>query len=121
MGRELTTKEKRVIARSVIRQCANYDEHYKECLPEDASCYMMTIGFDDSPLCRYYEKAILPIEPEVAKIFSGIGSRLKRCAICGREFEICGNQQYCSGKCTDIARKRADAKRHKKYRQKKHA
>ena len=118
MGRELTTKEKRAIARSVIRQCANYDEHYKECLPEDATCYMMTIGFDDSSLCRYYEKAILPIEPEVAKIFSGIGSRLKRCTICGKEFEICGNQQYCSGHCADIARKNAIAKRVRKLREK---
>lgn len=120
MSRELTAKEKRVIAQSVMKQCANYCNYYKECLPEEANCYMMTIGFDDTPLCRYYEKCILPIEAEVAAVFQKNVENLRSCPICGRPFQVFGNQKYCSAKCTQTAKKKADAKRQKKRREKKH-
>lgn len=118
MSRELTTKEKRLIAQSVVKNCANYDRHYEECLPLDGSCYMMTIGFTDSSLCRYYEKCILPLEAEISEIFSRYGKNLKTCLICGKRFLVFGNQRYCSAECTVKAKKMADAKRARKYRQK---
>lgn len=121
MSRELTAKEKRLIAQSVIRNCANYDRYYAECLPLDGTCYMMTIGFTDSRLCRYYEKCILPVEAEVADIFSEYGKNLKNCLLCGKRFLAFGNQRYCSAECTAIAKKMADAKRARKYRQKRRA
>ncbi len=121
MSRELTAKEKRLIAQSVVNKCANYDRNYAECLPLDGACYMMTIGFTDSSLCRYYEKAILPIEDEIANIFWDYGKSMKSCLICGKSFLVSGNQRYCSTECTSIAKKKADALRARKYRQKRHA
>ncbi len=120
MSRELTAKEKRLIAQSVVKNCANYDRNYEECLPLDGSCYMMTVGFTDSSLCRYYEKCIMPTEAELAHIFGEYGKNLKNCLLCGKTFLASGNQRYCSAECTVVAKKKADAKRARKYRQKKH-
>ena len=120
MGRELTTREKSMIKRSVVRNCANYDDYYKECLPLDGTCYMMTIGFTDSSLCRYYEQAILPVEDEIREILQSSNQALKECQVCGRKFAAEGNQRYCCGACATIAKKKADALRARKYRKKKH-
>lgn len=120
MSRELTAQEKQKIKQSVIRQCANYDNDYKICLPEDGTCYMMTIGFTDSELCRYYEKAILPIEVEIKRMFNQDFSSLKECKICKKKFIPYKNQRYCSPQCADIATKKCIAKRVRKHRKNMH-
>lgn len=118
MSRELTAKEKRLITQSVVRNCANYDRNYEECLPLDGTCYMMAIGFTDSSLCRYYEKCILPIEVDVANIFQDQGKTPKFCAICGRKFFPHRKQRYCSEACAAVGKRKATARRVRKHREK---
>lgn len=117
LSRELTTNEKSQIRRSVIKRCACYDREYG-CLPLDSNCYMMTIGFNDSKLCRYYEKCILPIESEILsflKIQTGV---VKNCKYCGVRFLALGNHQYCSDYCSLMARRRGAVRRMRKSRDK---
>ena len=59
-ARELTRAERTAIRR-LVRRCANYDAEYG-CLPLDSSCYMLgkwwTGGY-----CRYFQEAVLPLDP----------------------------------------------------------
>ena len=113
--RELTDKEKRLIRMSVQKKCACYDPYYG-CLPLDADCNMTKIGFTNSNLCRYYEKAVLPDEPEIMILLSNNQGKMRTCKICGRRFVMNGNRQYCSDHCSLIARRNATARRMRKAR-----
>ena len=117
--RELTEKEKRMLRQSVIQNCACYDMQ-QGGLPLDGDCYMMKIGFTNSSLCRYYEKMILPGEPEILNIFYKDNGNFKICKYCGIKFTAYGNKQYCSDKCSLIARRKATAKRMRKSRKNRH-
>ena len=59
--RELTATEKQSIRRLVISECANYDREYG-CLPLDGTCYMSTIAFAGSSLCKWFQGAVLPLD-----------------------------------------------------------
>ena len=111
--RELTAKEKRAIRKLVTSMCANYDAEY-ECLPLDGTCYMFTIAFNTSNLCRYFRDAVLPTDPALEAVFTGKAT--KPCQRCGRKFPVNGRQAYCSNACADAARKAATAKRVRKHR-----
>lgn len=95
-SRELTKKEKAKIRRLVAAQCTCFDEK-EGCLPLDGGCYMCTIGFRDSPLCGYFQKCVLPLDPEVQAIWSGNGIRI--CKKCGKLFPRNGKKIYCSKQC----------------------
>lgn len=118
LSRELTASEKRMIFRLVKKHCANYDSKYG-CLPLDADCYMTKIGFKDSKLCKYYEDAVLPIEPEIKAYLNKSNQHLKVCGVCGEAFFANKNRRYCSDKCKYIARKKNAALRKKKERNRK--
>ena len=66
---ELTKRELEAVRRSVVEQCGNYDP-VEGCLPLNADCYMLGLAYRDSPLCRYYREAVLPIRKDVHGIFS---------------------------------------------------
>lgn len=117
-GVELTFAEKKQIKDIVCKKCANYCRAYG-CLPEDAECYMMSIGYRDSRLCRYFEAAILSDSIEMQKIFCSEQKDVKVCSICGRRFYGMRNRRYCSEACSYRARKKAAANRNVKYRRKK--
>ena len=61
-ARELTRNEKKKIRSLVTGMCANYDEETGLCLPLDTSCYMLTKCWTGA-YCRYFEKAVLPLNP----------------------------------------------------------
>lgn len=59
--RELTGEEKRDIKKLVESSCANYDRNYS-CLPLECECYMFRKWWTGA-FCRYFEKAVLPLNP----------------------------------------------------------
>ena len=81
--RELTAREKRAIRRLVTTQCANYDHEY-ECLPLDGACYMFTIAFNTSSLCKYFKNGVLPLDPTLEAVFTH--RPVKPCQRCGKQF-----------------------------------
>lgn len=119
-SRELSRSELRDIRHLVTDMCANYDNHYKECLPLDGACYMFCIAYTNSPLCKYFRNAVLPLSPELEAVFDGGGkSALKECKFCGGGFVPTGRQAYCSEGCEQKGRRRDTTERTRKYRQKK--
>ena len=114
-SRELTKKEKAKIRRLVSTQCACFDEK-EGCFPLDGGCYMCTIGFTDSPLCGYFQKCVLPLEPEVQAIWSGNGIRI--CKHCGKPFPRNGKRIYCSKQCADSERRKQIRTSVRKHRNK---
>lgn len=117
LSRELTAGEKRMIFKSVKKNCANYDLQYG-CLLLDSDCYMTKIGFKDSNLCKYYEEAVLPMEPEIINIFAITKKDMKSCKVCGQPFIVSKNKRCCSDACSRTARRMAEAARAKRYRRK---
>lgn len=115
--RELTAKEKQAI-RELVRQCANYDKEDKSCLPLETGCYMMNKHFNGG-FCRWFQQAVLPLNPALEAALLRTGENMKACAVCGGLFPVAGRKAYCSEKCREIGKKAADAKRAKKYRLKK--
>lgn len=111
--RELTAKEKRAIRKLATTMCANYDHEY-ECLLLDGTCYMCTIGFNTSTLCKYFKDAVLPLAPALEAIF--MLRPVKPCQRCGRKFPVAGRRAYCSNACAYAARKAATAERVRKHR-----
>lgn len=114
--RELTAGEKRRVKALVKSMCANYDAEYG-CLPLDGTCYMFTIAFVGSGLCRYFRDAVLPLDPGLEAVFSR--KPTKPCKVCGKRFPVSGNKATCSTACADSARKSATAARVRKHRKQK--
>ena len=83
MSRELTREEKRKIRVLVTKWCANYDKEYG-CLPLDCECYMLGKCWTGA-LCRYFQEAVLPLDPalEAALLTEGPRPEFKPCPICG--------------------------------------
>lgn len=98
--RELTREELREIRSLITTMCANYDKHYGCCmLLDDYGCYMLTKRFTGS-LCKYFEKAVLPLNPKLGSSLLQKDVSIKPCSICGRDFAPTGRQKYCSPRCT---------------------
>ena len=110
--RELTAREKQAVRRLVISECANCDHEYR-CLPLEGACYMSTIAFADSSLCKWFQNMVLPLDPTLEAVFSR--KPLKACKRCGRKFPVKGRQEYCEA-CAVPARKAATAARARKHR-----
>lgn len=104
-ARELTRTERAAIRR-LVKRCANYDAEYG-CLPLDSSCYMLgkrwTGGY-----CRYFQEAVLPLDPalEAALITGGTRPDFKVCPVCGGAVAPDGRQAYCSAACAKKAHRR---------------
>ena len=105
MSRELTRREKSAIRALVTKWCANYDPEYG-CLPLDCPCYMLGKCWTGA-YCRYFEAAVLPLDPALAASLTGPGAgpELRKCPVCGRAFVPAGKQAYCSGACAESARR----------------
>jgi hypothetical protein len=111
--RELTPKERRAIHKLVLSTCANYDHEYG-CLPLDGTCYMFTIAYNTSSLCRHFRDILLRHDPALEVLFTG--QQAKACEGCGRKFPVNGRQAYCSKPCADTARRMATAARVRRHR-----
>lgn len=110
--RELTAREKQAIRRLVISECPNYDREYG-CLLLGGACYMFTIAFAGSSLCKWFQDAVLPLDPALEAVFRR--RPLKACKRCGRKFPVNGRQVYCEA-CAAPAHKAAAAARVRKHR-----
>ena len=110
---ELSNSEKKRIKKHVTNCCANYSKEYG-CLPLETECYMFSIGFTDSKLCKYYEQAVLPTDAELLALFKGIPT--KKCRQCGKSFASVGRKVYCSERCAAEARRQQTAERVRKHR-----
>lgn len=115
-SRNLTRAELRDIRVLVRKSCANYDRHNKVCpLLDDYSCYMLHVRSAHGGLCRYFQTAVLPLDPSLSARFQRTST--KPCRECGRAFFINGNQSYCSEKCRRNGIRRDTAARVRKYRE----
>ena len=110
---ELSNSEKKRIKKHVTNCCANYSKEYG-CLPLETECYMFSVGFTDSKLCKYYEQAVMPTDAELYALFKGIPTRI--CKQCGQPFSVIGKKDYCSERCAAEARRRQTAERVRKHR-----
>ena len=112
--RELTAVERREIRR-LVRRCANYDSEYG-CLPLDGGCYMLDLWWTGS-LCKYFERAVLPVNPELERVLKGeVARETKPCVVCGRRFPLAGRRVYCSERCRVRGQRVVDARRAREYR-----
>ncbi|MDL2232385.1 cysteine-rich VLP domain-containing protein [Ruminococcaceae bacterium OttesenSCG-928-L11] len=109
-------KEKSSIRKLVTSMCANYDGHYKECLPLDGNCYMFGIVFNTSGLCKYFRNAVLPLNPALEAMFNH--KPIKPCKRCGKKFPVNGRQTYCGDICAEAASRESTAARVRKHRNK---
>ena len=110
---ELSKRDKNRIRKHVINCCANYNKEYG-FLPLETECYMFSVGFTDSKLCKYYEQAVLSTDAELLGLFKGILT--KKCRQCGKTFASVGRKAYCSEQCAAEARRRYSAERVRKHR-----
>ena len=82
-------------------------------------CYMLSKWWNGG-LCRYFEAAVLPTEPVLERALRGESPRdLKSCVVCGKRFPVAGRRVYCSEQCRVRGRRAVDAKRARRYRQRK--
>jgi len=129
--RELTRGELRDIRRLAADMCANYDSEYG-CLLLDGKCYMFYgVAYNNSALCKYFRKAVLPLEPKLEAIFDGGGNNgdspgstaiydtPKKCAVCGKPFYPSGRGRYCSEVCRAKSKRAQDRDSLRKYRKNK--
>lgn len=116
--RELTRSERAKIRRLVTDLCANYDRSDRSCFPLDASCYMLNQWWT-GPLCRYFQTAVLPVDPALESALTGEDTsfRQKTCPVCGRAYLPVTSQAYCSEACRASARRRYERERKRRRRQ----
>jgi len=119
--RELTAVELREINRFAKSMCANYDDHYNDCVLLSDSCYMTYgFGYTNTAMCKWFKKAVLPIEPGLERLLTDGGLlETKPCGICGKEFPLNRRQTYCSEKCAKVARLKSVAKNVRAHRKRK--
>jgi predicted nucleic acid-binding Zn ribbon protein len=114
--RELTASECRVIRSLVESSCANYDRPRKECLPLECACYMFGKAYTGA-FYRYFENAVLPLNPLLVESLTGQAADTKTCPVCGGWFSPDGNRVYCSKKCRTEANRPKERERKKCLRE----
>ena len=105
--RELTREELRDVKRLAAGECANFDREYG-CLLLEGKCYMFYgAAFTCSALCKYYRRAVLPLNKKLEALFNGvsIAEYIKRCEACGVEIFAGGRKKYCEACARRIHRR----------------
>jgi hypothetical protein len=78
---------------------------------------MFCVGFNTSKLCKYFKTAVLPLDPELERVFmGGAMPETKPCAVCGKTFTLNGRQAYCSRPCAAEGRRKSVARNVRAYR-----
>lgn len=118
-SRELTYSERKTIHKLVTKMCANYDNHYKICLPLDCPCYMLNKWWTGA-YCKYFQNAVLPLDPLLEAALLGEGSHpQKTCPVCGSAYFPITSQAYCSDACRATGQRQADRRRKRNRRKNK--
>lgn len=119
-SRELTHAERTAIRKLVTSMCANYDGHYKICLPLDCPCYMLGKWWTGA-YCRYFQEAVLPLDPvlEASLLRSGGAPVTKKCPVCGKPYLPVTSKAYCSDGCRTVGQREAERKRKRNRRKNK--
>jgi len=118
--RELDREELRDIKRLAASECANYDREHG-CLLLDGKCYMSYgVAFTCSALCKYYRKAVLPLDPKLEALLKGenVADYIRRCAVCGKELYSSGNRAKYCGTCARRVHRRQKNESDRKRRSK---
>ena len=94
-SRELTRQERARVRRLVTDLCANHDNQDRLCLPLDCPCYMLQKWWTGS-FCRYFQEAVLPVDPALESAITGEDTSLKQktCPVCGRAYLPTTSQAY---------------------------
>ena len=103
-SRELTRPERAAIKKLVTDMCANYDRAYG-CLPLDCECYMFGKWWTGN-FCKYFQKAVLPLDPMLEISLLGGAVDTRPCAFCGEAFPTNGKKAYCSDACAGKAQRK---------------
>ena len=117
--RELTREELREMKRLAADMCANFDREYG-CLLLDGKCYMFYgVAYTCSALCKYYRKAILPLNPKLEALFNGqfTDDAVKECAVCGTAYYPSGRSRFCSDLCRAKSKRIQDRNSKRKQRE----
>ena len=83
-ARELTWSERAAIRKLVTGMCADYDPEYG-CLPLDCPCYMLNKWWTGA-YCRYFQKAVLPLDSALEAALTDNGAARKICPVCGAAY-----------------------------------
>ena len=75
--RELNRSERAAIRKLVTELCANYDSQDKICLPLDSPCYMLNKWWTGA-YCRYFEKAVLPVDAALESAITGEDTSMRQ-------------------------------------------
>jgi len=102
--RELTRDERAAIQKLVTKMCANYQRGYG-CLPLECECYMLGKWWTGA-YCRYFQSAVLPLDPALEAALTGGAVDMCSCAVCGKAFPSKNRQIYCSAACAKKAQRR---------------
>lgn len=96
----MTPKQRRKANALIKRLCANYDDGNCLMLDDGEPCVcVQSISY--SLLCKYFRKAVLPVEPKLEAEILG-NTKGAVCSLCGVPIEKSGNRKKY---CTACARK----------------
>ena len=114
----MNSSERATIRKLVTELCANYDSQDKICLPLDSPCYMLNKWWTGA-YCRYFEKAVLPVDAALESAITGedTSMRQKICPVCGKAYLPTTSQAYCSDACRVYARRKSERERKRRKRQ----
>jgi len=113
-SRELTRTERTTIRKLVIDMCANYDKTYG-CLPLDCDCYMFGKCWTGN-YCKYFQKAILPLDPMLEASLLSSAVETRPCGYCGEVFPASGRKAYCGPACASKAQRKQQREHMRKKR-----
>ena len=82
----MNRSERATIRKLVTELCANYDSQDKICLPLDSPCYMLNKWWTGA-YCRYFEKAVLPVDAALESAITGEDTSMRQ-KICPVERHI---------------------------------
>ena len=91
----MNRSERATIRKLVTELCANYDSQDKICLPLDSPCYMLNKWWTGA-YCRYFEKAVLPVDAALESAITGedTSMRQKICPVCGKAPKVLDFQGF---------------------------